>query len=129
MWFVNRTLRQVEYAELTKALSTDKFDPREAIALRKKTRAKIDAGFDEVQATWLAFWDGLNPSQRIKLIAYMREQHELQGQASAAALLARNVARAKQKAALERAEARAAMQQDGATSNNVAPATTPSTPK
>ncbi|MEI6838615.1 MAG: hypothetical protein WCK56_12530 [Alcaligenaceae bacterium] len=129
MWFVNRTLRQVEYAELTKALSTDKFDPREAIALRKKTRAKIDAGFDEVQATWLAFWDALNPSQRIKLIAYMREQHELQGKASAEALAARNAARAKQKAALERAEARAATQQGGTTSNNATPGTTPSTTK
>jgi hypothetical protein len=48
MWNTNRVARQAEYAALTKELSTDKFDPRDIIALRKKTRAKIDAGFDVI---------------------------------------------------------------------------------
>ena len=110
MWNNNRVARQAEYAALTKELSTDKFDPRDVIALRKKTRAKIDAGFDDVQASWLAFWDALNAAQRKILIGYMRDQHAVQGKASAAASAERSAARAKQQAALDRAEARAAAQ-------------------
>ena len=109
-WNTNRVARQAEYAALTKELSTDKFDPRDVIALRKKTRAKIDAGFDDVQASWLAFWDVLNPAQRKLLIDYMRNQHVLQGKASAAASAERSAERAKQQAALDRAQARAAAQ-------------------
>jgi len=112
MWNVNRNARQAEYAELTKELATDKFDPREVIAFRKKTRLKIDAGFDEVQASWLTFWDALNAPQRKILIGYMRDQHAVQGKASAAASAERSAARAKQQAALDRAEARAAASAD-----------------
>jgi len=108
MWNTNRVARQAEYAALTQELSTDKFDPRDVIALRKKTRAKIDAGFEDVQASWLAFWDVLNPAQRKILLGYMRDQHAVQGKASAAASAERSAARAKQQAALDRAEARAA---------------------
>ena len=108
MWNTNRVARQAEYAALTQELSTDKFDPRDVIALRKKTRAKIDAGFEDVQASWLAFWDVLNPAQRKILIGYMRDQHAVQGKASAAASAERSAARAKQQGALDRAEARAA---------------------
>jgi hypothetical protein len=116
MWNTNRVARQAEYAALTKELSTDKFDPREVIALRKKTRAKIDAGFDDVQATWLAFWDVLNPAQRKILIGYMRDQHAVQ-------------ARAKQQAALDRAEARAAAQGGSTSSATTAPAGAVTSPK
>ena len=122
MWNTNRVARQAEYAALTKELSTDKFDPRDVIALRKKTRAKIDAGFDEVQATWLAFWDVLNAAQRKILIGYMRDQHAVQGKASAAASAERAAARAKQQAALDRAEARAAAQGGSTSSATTAPA-------
>ena len=121
MWNTNRVARQAEYAALTKELSTDKFDPRDVITLRKKTRAKIDAGFDEVQASWLAFWDALNPAQHKILIGYMRDQHAVQGKASAAASAERSAARAKQQAALDRAEARAAAQGGSAPSANTAP--------
>jgi hypothetical protein len=116
MWTTNRAARQAEYAALTQELSTDKFDPRDVIALRKKTRAKIDAGFDEVQATWLAFWDALNAPQRKILIGYMRDQHAVQGKASAVASAERAAARAKQQTALDRAETRAASQ-GGSVSN------------
>ena len=125
MWNTNRVARQAEYAALTKELSTDKFDPRDVIALRKKTRAKIDAGFDEVQASWLAFWDALNPAQHKILIGYMREQHAAQGKASAAA----SAARAKQQAAMDRAEARATAQAGSAPSANTAPSGAETTPK
>ena len=120
MWTTNRAARQAEYAALTKELSTDKFDPRDVIALRKKTRSKIDAGFDDVQATWLAFWDALNAPQRKILIGYMRDQHAVQGKASAAASAERAATRAKQQAALDRAEARAAAQAGSASSANTA---------
>lgn len=129
MWNTNRVARQAEYAALTKELSTDKFDPREVIALRKKTRAKIDAGFDEVQATWLAFWDVLNAAQRKILIGYMRDQHAVQGKASAAASAERAAARAKQQAALDRAEARAAAQGGSASSATTAPTGAVTSPK
>ncbi len=129
MWNTNRVARQAEYAALTKELSTDKFDPRDVIALRKKTRAKIDAGFDEVQASWLAFWDALNAAQRKILIGYMRDQHAVQGKASAAASAERAAARAKQQAALDRAEARAAAQADSASSATSAPTSAVTTPK
>ena len=128
MWNTNRVARQAEYAALTKELSTDKFDPRDVIALRKKTRAKIDAGFDEVQATWLAFWDVLNAAQRKILIGYMRDQHAVQGKASAAAS-ALEAARAKQQAALDRAEARAAAQGGSTSSATTAPAGAATTSK
>lgn len=121
MWNTNRVARQAEYAALTQELSTDKFDPRDVIALRKKTRAKIDAGFDEVQASWLAFWDALNTPQRKILIGYMRDQHAVQGRASAAASAERSAARAKQQAALDRAEARAAAQGSSSPSSMAAP--------
>jgi hypothetical protein len=129
MWNTNRVARQAEYAALTKELSTDKFDPREVIALRKKTRAKIDAGFDDVQATWLAFWDVLNPAQRKILIGYMRDQHAVQGKASAAASAERSAARAKQQAAIDRAEARAAAQGGSTSSATTAPAGAVTSPK
>jgi hypothetical protein len=129
MWNTNRLARQAEYAALTKELSTDKFDPRDVIALRKKTRAKIDAGFDEVQSSWLAFWDVLNAAQRKILIGYMRDQHAVQGQASATASAERAAARAKQQAALDRAEARAATQGQSSPSANTAPSGTATTPK
>ena len=133
MWNTNRVARQAEYAELTKELSTDKFDPRDVIALRKKTRVKIDAGFDEVQATWLVFWDALNAPQRKILIGYMRDQHAVQGKASAAASAERAAARAKQQAALDRAEARAearaAAQNGSPASANTAPTGAATTPK
>ncbi len=129
MWNTNRVARQAEYAELTKELSTDKFDPRDVIALRKKTRAKIDAGFDEVQATWLVFWDALNAPQRKILIGYMRDQHAVQGKASAAASAERAAVRAKQQAALDRAEARAAAQNGSPASANTAPTGAATTPK
>jgi len=121
MWNTNRVARQAEYAALTQELSTDKFDPRDVIALRKKTRAKIDAGFEEVQASWLVFWDALNTPQRKILIGYMRDQHAVQGKASAAASAERSAARAKQQAALDRAEARAAVQGGSTSSANTAP--------
>jgi Spy/CpxP family protein refolding chaperone len=126
MWNTNRLLRQAEYAELTKELSSDKFDPREVIALRKKTRAKIDAGFDDVQVNWLAFWDVLKPAQRQTLIVYMRDQHTLQGQASAAASAQRAYARARQQAALDRAEARAEAQGTSGSTANTAGRAAPS---
>lgn len=129
MWSVNRLARQAEYAALTQELATDKFDPREAIALRKKTRTKIDAGFDEVQTSWLAFWDVLNPAQRKILIGYMRDQHAVQGRLSAAASAERAALRAKQQAALERAEARAAAQASGAASSGAAPTGAVTAPK
>lgn len=133
MWNTNRVARQAEYAALTKELSTDKFDPRDVIALRKKTRTKIDAGFDEVQASWLAFWDALNPAQHKILIGYMRDQHAVQGQASAAASAERSAARAKQQAAMDRtearAEARAAAQGGSAPTANTAPSGAATTPK
>jgi len=129
MWTTNRLARQAEYAALTQELSTDKFDPRDVITLRKKTRAKIDAGFDEVQASWLAFWDALNASQRKILISYMRQQHTIQGKASAAASAERSAARANQQAALDRAEARAAAQGGPASSGNSAPMGAMTTPK
>jgi len=129
MWSVNRLARQAEYAALTQELATDKFDPREAIALRKKTRTKIDAGFDEVQTSWLAFWDVLNPAQRKILIGYMRDQHAVQGRLSATASAERAALRAKQQAALERAEARAAAQASGAASSGAAPTGAVTAPK
>ena len=129
MWNTNRLARQAEYAALTKELSSDKFDPRDVIALRKKTRAKIDAGFDEVQLSWLAFWDALNPAQRKLLIAYMRDQHALQGQASAAASAERSAVRAKQQAALERAQARAAAQDAAAPAASTSPTSILTAPK
>ena len=129
MWTTNRLARQAEYSALTQELSTDKFDPRDVIALRKKTRAKIDAGFDEVQASWLTFWDALNAPQRKILISYMRQQHTIQGKASAAASAERSATRAKQQAALERAEARAAAQGDSPSSATATPADAMTTPK
>ena len=129
MWNANRNARQAEYAELTKELATDKFDPREVIALRKKTRSKIDAGFDEVQASWLVFWDSLNTPQRKILIGYMRDQHAVQGKASAAASAERSAARAKQQAALDRADERAARQQGATSPTDTDPAAATSTPK
>jgi hypothetical protein len=129
MWNTNRVARQAEYAALTKELSTDKFDPRDVIALRKKTRAKIDAGFDEVQASWLAFWDALKPAQHKILISYMRDQHVVQGNASATASAVRSAARAKQQAAQDRAEARAAAQGGSSPVANTAPPGAETTPK
>jgi hypothetical protein len=129
MWNTNRVARQAEYAALTQELSTDKFDPRDVIALRKKTRVKIDAGFDEVQASWLAFWDALNAAQRKILVGYMRDQHAVQGKASAAASAERSAARAKQQAALDRAEARAEAQNRSAPVNSTAPTGAGTTPK
>lgn len=129
MWNTNRVARRAEYAALTKELSTDKFDPREVIALRKKTRAKIDAGFDEVQATWLEFWDVLNAAQRKILIGYMRDQHAVQGKTSAAASAERSAARAQQQAAFDRSEARAGAQGGSASSANTAPAGVVTSPK
>ena len=130
MWFTNRNARQAEYAAITQELSTDKFDPRDVITLRKNTRAKIDAGFDEVQATWLTFWDALAPAQRKILIAYMREQHALQGKMSAAASAERSATRAAQRAALERSEARAAQQAAaGAPSSGLGTSVFPTAPK
>ncbi|MEY3628960.1 MAG: hypothetical protein RLY91_726 [Pseudomonadota bacterium] len=84
MWSANRRSRQAEYAGLTELLNKNAFDPREAVALRKKTRAAIDARFDTVQEKWLAFWDALNEGQRKVLVNYMKEQHIKQGTASAA---------------------------------------------
>lgn len=84
MWSANRRSRQAEYAGLTELLNKSTFDPREAVALRKKTRAAIDARFDTVQEKWLAFWDALNEGQRKVLVMYMKEQHIKQGTASAA---------------------------------------------
>lgn len=84
MWSANRRSRQAEYAGLTELLNKGTFDPREAVALRKKTRAAIDARFDTVQEKWLAFWDVLNEGQRKLLVNYMKEQHIKQGTASAA---------------------------------------------
>ncbi len=84
MWSANRRSRQAEYAGLTELLNKNVFDPREAVALRKKTRAAIDARFDTVQERWLAFWDTLNEGQRKVLVNYMKEQHIKQGTASAA---------------------------------------------
>ena len=84
MWSANRKSRQAEYAGLTELLNNKAFDPREAVALRKKTRAAIDARFDAVQEKWLAFWDALNEGQKKVLVAYMKEQHLKQGTASAA---------------------------------------------
>ena len=84
MWSSNRKSRQAEYAGLTELLNKNNFDPREAVALRKKTRAAIDARFDAVQEKWLAFWDALNEGQRKVLVAYMRDQHIKQGRASEA---------------------------------------------
>ena len=129
MWNTNRLARQAEYAALTQELSTDKFDPRDVIALRKKTRAKIDAGFDEVQSSWLAFWDVLNVAQRKILVGYMRDQHAVQGQASAAASAQRSAARAKQQAVLDRAEARASAQGGAAPPANTAPSGTATAPR
>jgi hypothetical protein len=129
MWNTNRLARQAEYAAITKELSTDKFDPREVIALRKKTRAKIDAGFEEVQASWLAFWDVLNAAQRKILIGYMRDQHTVQGQASADAAAERSALRAKQRAALDRAEARAASQSGSTSPADAVPAGASTTTK
>jgi len=126
MWNTNRLVRQAEYAALTKELSNDKFDPREVIALRKKTRAKVDAGFDDVQGSWLTFWDLLNPAQRNTLIVYMREQHTLQGQASAAASAQRAAARAKQQTALDRAQARTEAQAGAGSTANTAGGSVPS---
>ncbi len=84
MWSANRKSRQAEYAGLTELLNKNAFDPREAVALRKKTRAAIDARFDAVQEKWLVFWDGLNDGQRKVLLGYMKEQHIKQGTASQA---------------------------------------------
>jgi Spy/CpxP family protein refolding chaperone len=84
MWSANRRSRQAEYAGLTELLNKSTFDAREAVALRKKTRATIDARFDTVQEKWLAFWDALNEGQRKVLVTYMKEQHIKQGTASAA---------------------------------------------
>jgi hypothetical protein len=89
----------------------------------------MDAGFDEVQATWLAFWDVLNAAQRKILIGYMRDQHAVQGKASAAASAERAAARAKQQAALDRAEARAAAQGGSTSSATTAPAGAATTSK
>ena len=119
MWNTNRVARQAEYAALTKELSTDKFDPREVIAVRKKTRAKLDAGFDDVQASWLVFWDALNAAQRKMLIGYMRDQHVLQGKISAAVSAERSATRASRQAALDRAQARAEAQGGSAPSGAV----------
>lgn len=83
MWSANRRSRQAEYAGLTELLNKNTFDPREAVALRKKTRAAIDSRFDTVQEKWLAFWDALNEGQRKVLVGYMKEQHIKQGTASA----------------------------------------------
>ena len=82
MWSANRKSRQAEYAGLTELLNKNAFDPREAVVLRKKTRATIDARFDAVQEKWLVFWDGLNDGQRKVLVAYMKDQHIKQGTAS-----------------------------------------------
>lgn len=84
MWSANRKSRQAEYAGLNELLNKNSFDPREAVALRKKTRAAMDARFDMVQEKWLAFWDALNAAQRKVLVTYMKEQHIKQGTASAA---------------------------------------------
>jgi Spy/CpxP family protein refolding chaperone len=84
MWSANRKSRQAEYTGLTELLNKNAFDPREAVALRKKTRTAIDARFDAVQEKWLAFWDTLNEGQRKVLVAYMKEQHIKQGTASEA---------------------------------------------
>lgn len=84
MWSANRKSRQAEYAGLTELLNKNAFDPREAVVLRKKTRAAMDARIDAVQEKWLVFWDVLNEGQRKVLVAYMKEQHIKQGTASQA---------------------------------------------
>ena len=84
MWSANRKSRLAEYSGLTELLNKNAFDPREAVALRKKTRAMMDARIDAVQEKWLAFWDTLNEGQRKVLVAYMKEQHIKQGAASEA---------------------------------------------
>jgi Spy/CpxP family protein refolding chaperone len=84
MWSANRKSRQAEYSGLTQLLNKQAFDPREAVALRKKTRTAMDARFDAVQEKWLGFWDSLNEGQRKVLVAYMKAQHIKQGIASEA---------------------------------------------
>jgi hypothetical protein len=84
MWSANRKSRQAEYSGLTELLNKNAFEPHEAVALRKKTRAAMDARIDAVQEKWLLFWDVLNDGQRKVLVAYMREQHIKQGTASQA---------------------------------------------
>lgn len=83
MWSALRNARQAEYAAMTKELDKDKFDPREVITMRKKIRQAADKRLDEVQSVWLTFWDSLTPEQSKRLVTYMKEQHLLQGKASA----------------------------------------------
>ena len=49
MWSANRKSRLAEYAGLTELLNKNAFDPREAVVLRKKTRAAMDARIDAVR--------------------------------------------------------------------------------
>ena len=83
MWSALRNARKAEYAAMTKELEKDKFDPREVIAIRKKIRQVADQRLDEVQAGWLAFWDTLSADQSKRLVAYLKQQHVVAGQASA----------------------------------------------
>ncbi len=83
MWSALRNARKAEYAAMSKELEKDKFDPREVIAIRKKIRLAADKRLDEVQAGWLGFWDTLSADQSKRLVAYMKQQHVLAGQASA----------------------------------------------
>ncbi len=82
MWSALRNGRQAEYLALSKELENEKFDPRAVIALRKKIRQAADKRLDEVQAGWLEFWDSLSAEQSKLLVAYIKEQHILQGQVS-----------------------------------------------
>lgn len=85
LWSANRRERQNEYEQVAKELDKDNFDPRAIINLRKKIRQAADARMDDVQKSWLAFWDGLNEAQRKSLVSYMKSQHRILGKAPAPA--------------------------------------------
>ena len=81
LWSANRRERQNEYELVAKELEKDNFDPRAIINARKKIRQAADARMDDVQKSWLAFWDSLNEAQRKSLVAYMKSQHRILGKA------------------------------------------------
>jgi hypothetical protein len=45
------------------------------LAQHKQMRSAIETKMDVVQQKWLAFWDGLSPSQKLTLSNYVKSKH------------------------------------------------------
>jgi Spy/CpxP family protein refolding chaperone len=70
-----QSLRAEQQKAMAELLSKDVIDPRAMLAQHKQMRSAIETKMDVVQQKWLAFWDGLSPSQKLTLSNYVKSKH------------------------------------------------------